>query len=975
MSGFAQKTENGKEAGLALIWVLMVLAVTSALSLAFLQKVSIGISTTKTRSDSIQAQYLAEAAANHAMWRLLNQSTFPAASNVYYMHSLGNGRYGYKVRRHTNTTFATVAVVGGVGDTVVHQSYVIYVKGGWYDSAWKYRQKISISADVADTDLADFPYMVNIADAANGLFMNGQLDGDDIIFTDSESIAKLDHELEKYTSLDGTEELVAWVKLPSLSSSETTEIYMYYGNHPASNQENAVAVWSNDYESVYHLYDNINDSVGNHNGTVEDTDDITGPIAGAQDFVPSDSISIGQWSVSGDKLTIQAWMKADDFNQGDPRVLAKANGTSRDDYVWSMGLRGKRDDQLRFYLKTGTDDGSGTQELKGDNPIGYLANVNSWYLVAMTYDGSLMRIIKNGQDGGTKSVSGNIRENNWDIEIGKTPTDFSTTSRSWDGKIDEVRISKVDRSIDWMMAEYRNQDSPATYQSLEAEESRYLGGTILTEAHFDSDDEGFVFLDDTFRSTSEAFYAYGAYTSSGGYDGGALGIRLGGVDDNVITGMSGGWKQTFTLAADSDVSVYFVYKLIQAANYESDEFSQVLVSVDGTLYGEGGGWWDTDWLNRTNITFDNTNSAENLTDFPVLVSLTAAEVDFDKIKADGADIRFVDNDGTLLNYEIEAWDDVAETAKVWVKVPQINAGSNTDFIYLYYNNTSASDAQNAAGVWDANHVGVWHMNETGTGTRYDATSNNYDGTPQNYDGDEATANGKIDGADEFDAVNDEISIPVGGSYSTFTTSMWIYPTNPDSWATFIGKDWNNAIDMRGSGAGGDAWKWGYYESGMGYANSLLTQNDWNFVTVVRSGSSVTFYLNGNNDGSTWASANMAFDWIGNDASDEAFGGMIDEVRISNIARSADWIEASYLSQNGTFEFCTFSGEGVDDYVAQITGDGNGGSSIATAWHRFHIDLGTLAAGTHTLIIGGYNNKKTFNDESTAILIDDVIVRQ
>ena len=68
------------------------------------------------------------------------------------------------------------------------------------------------------------------------------------------------------------------------------------------------------------------------------------------------------------------------------------------------------------------------------------------------------------------------------------------------------------------------------------------------------------------------------------------------------------------------------------------------------------------WKNRAKITFDNTASADALTDFPVLVSLTSADVDFDKIKAGGADIRFVDNDGTLLDYEIESWDDTAKTA-------------------------------------------------------------------------------------------------------------------------------------------------------------------------------------------------------------------------------------------------------------------------------------------------------------------------
>ena len=595
MSEFAKKIAHKKEAGLALIWVLMVLSVTSALSLAFLQKVSIGVATTGTRSDSIQAQYLAEAAANHAMWRLLNQDTFPAASDVYYMHSLGNGRYGYKVRRHTDTTFATIAVVGGVGDAVVQQSYVLYVDTKWYDPDWKYRQKISISADVADSDLADFPYMVNIADAANGLFMNAQLDGDDIIFTDSESAAKLDHELEKYESLDGTEELVAWVKLPILSSSAVTEIYMYYGNHPASNQENAVDVWSNDYESVYHLHDDFNDSVDNNDGTNTNSSDVTGQMADAQDFYPADGydvVDIGSWDVGSNarNFTIQAWIKSDDgFAQNDPRVISKADDSGEQDHAWMMSLYNGdiNENRLRFRLKTGNTDYSGTETLYGSNPNGYLPDADQWYLVAMTYDDSQMRIIRDGLDAGSRSHSGKIRANGWPIQIGKQPYESSTTTYSWDGKIDEVRISTVDRSIDWMLAEYRSQGSPATYQSLETEESRHLGGASLIEAHFDSDDEGFLFLTDTFFGTSEPAYASGAYISSGGYAGGALRVLLGGIDNNDIYDMSGGWRQTFDLAADSDVSISFVYKLTQASDYESDEWSQALVSVDGTLYGEG----------------------------------------------------------------------------------------------------------------------------------------------------------------------------------------------------------------------------------------------------------------------------------------------------------------------------------------------------------------------------------------------------
>ena len=80
----------------------------------------------------------------------------------------------------------------------------------------------------------------------------------------------------------------------------------------------------------------------------------------------------------------------------------------------------------------------------------------------------------------------------------------------------------------------------------------------------------------------------------------------------------------------------------------------------------GESWWNTSWLNRTKITFDNSASSEDLIDFPVLVSLTSAEIDYAKTQGVGNDIRFVDADGiTELPYEIEKWDDLG-TSVVWV---------------------------------------------------------------------------------------------------------------------------------------------------------------------------------------------------------------------------------------------------------------------------------------------------------------------
>ena len=62
-----------------------------------------------------------------------------------------------------------------------------------------------------------------------------------------------------------------------------------------------------------------------------------------------------------------------------------------------------------------------------------------------------------------------------------------------------------------------------------------------------------------------------------------------------------------------------------------------------------------------------------------------------------------------------------------------------------------------------------------------------------------------------------------------------------------------------------------------------------------------------------------------------------------------------------------------DLLAQVTGNGAGGSAISTGWRQVSVDLGVLAAGTHTLAIGGYNNKKTDSDERTDVYIDDVSV--
>lgn len=108
----------------------------------------------------------------------------------------------------------------------------------------------------------------------------------------------------------------------------------------------------------------------------------------------------------------------------------------------------------------------------------------------------------------------------------------------------------------------------------------------LIEANFDSGTDGFAYIDDAFRDTDSPAYASGARTALNGFNGGGLQINLGAVDDNDIFGISGGWQKSFSLTSPQNVDLSLRYKMDHAANFEADEYSQVLVLLDDVLIGE-----------------------------------------------------------------------------------------------------------------------------------------------------------------------------------------------------------------------------------------------------------------------------------------------------------------------------------------------------------------------------------------------------
>ena len=321
-------------------------------------------------------------------------------------------------------------------------------------------------------------------------------------------------------------------------------------------------------------------------------------------------------------------------------------------------------------------------------------------------------------------------------------------------------------------------------------------------------------------------------------------------------------------------------------------------------------WWSTSWRYRRKITFDNSGHSSNLTNFPALVKLTSSNFTYANAQSAGQDIRFMDADQVSeLPYEIEKYTTSGDSF-IWSRVPQIDASSSTDYIWMYYGNLSATDKQNANSVWDTNFKGVWHLGDAGPTTAADSTSNANTGTRSG--GVTFGATGQIDNALSFNGTNYiTVSAPNGGSLdidsNPVTLSAWINPSalgdgeNSDN-KDIIGRG-TFGYNGYGINLNGNLINLGRHGGGNFNSVSTVSTGTWYYIAGVINGASSQIYINGQlNSAGTVNVVATSDSTVGIGFPTLAglyFSGLIDEVRISNTARSADYIRASYLNQGGT----------------------------------------------------------------------------
>lgn len=307
---------------------------------------------------------------------------------------------------------------------------------------------------VPTSDKTDFPVLISgtysyLATEGNGGNVKNANGYDIGFYSDAGLTTKLKWETERYIAATG--EVIYWVKVPTLSTSSDTVIYIGYGNSTiTTDQSDPTNVWDSYNKTVLHYPDgttlNTNDSTSNANnyGSSSATAGAV-KIGGGAVFAASDMTGNG-FSFSGD-FTISFWIKTStngvfifQANAGTPLIYLT---------VGNIGLGGTAD---KLVVVTRTDSGV----LQVFNSTGSIDD-NILHLCHVIRDSTTLRFYIDGAASGTGAINSGAITATGGSEVGVG---------AFVGQLDEVKVAITARDSSWVATEYNNQNDPSTFYSV-----------------------------------------------------------------------------------------------------------------------------------------------------------------------------------------------------------------------------------------------------------------------------------------------------------------------------------------------------------------------------------------------------------------------------------------------------------------------------------------------------------------------------
>ena len=377
---------------------------------------------------------------------------------------------------------------------------------------------------------------------------------------------------------------------------------------------------------------------------------------------------------------------------------------------------------------------------------------------------------------------------------------------------------------------------------------------------------------------------------------------------------------------------------------------------------EARAWWNNDWAFRKEIKFDLSKAGADITgspaNVPVLIRLSLANFGyFGDTAPDGADVRFIAaDDKTPLKSHIERYDPQAQIAFLWVQVPRLTGGADSDKIFLYYGNKKAQKASDPGGTYDVNQALVYHFGAP-PGSPQDSTS--YKTEPSAF---KATVNpaSLIGSGAQFKGA-ETITIPASSALHLapaqgITLSAWVRIEAAQQQQTYVAalQDAGKALVLGINGTQVFA------SISAGGAPTQVTQSaglttgEWHHLAARAGNGELALIVDGVEAGSsktTLPDIGGTLTVGGSDKGTNFLTGELDELEVSNTARPNEWLAAAARSQGMVAPLVVYGGDAQKD-------SGGGESYFAATLRNVTIDgwviigiLGVLFFASVGIMIG------------------------
>jgi hypothetical protein len=327
------------------------------------------------------------------------------------------------------------------------------------------RKSITIDKAKVPGPVDNFPVWIDLDDA--DIAAAARADGADIHFTDTNGVA-LDHEIQRWDA--AAHRLTAWVRVPHLSASANTTIYIVYGDAAHAVAPNPAGVFMNGFAAVWHLDDalastTVADATGTHAGTAVNftpSQEVAAQLGGgfAFDGTSHRMVTFTNPLLGNTPHTISAWVAQASTTQHSA-IVTVGTGTP---------------DHARFVYANYLDSGTvGVGQYSDDwVPTGHDLRNRGWTLVHWVHEGNNKKVhifIDGAEIGGSPHTMSSAPNTMGTAGyIGYAPEPGFGQQTGMNGALDEVRIATVTRNAAWIGTEHNNQASPATFYTVGPEE-------------------------------------------------------------------------------------------------------------------------------------------------------------------------------------------------------------------------------------------------------------------------------------------------------------------------------------------------------------------------------------------------------------------------------------------------------------------------------------------------------------------------